>query len=72
VINWRDIRTVKALRTFTSEFNALAWVEKEPILADMNKELDDFRNLEVIARDGLREKPRQVEKPLRKRRRRRQ
>lgn len=70
--NWRDIRSVKALRTFLAEFNGLTWVDKEPILQDMTALLDDHtRDLPGFGiYESMEKMTRQV--APRKRRRRRQ
>lgn len=48
MINWRDIRSVKELRQFSAQYQALKWGDKEPILQEMVTFLDEYKGFTEI------------------------
>lgn len=53
MFNWRDVRSVESLQTFSEEFDSLSRQEKDRITAEMVEYLEDQRTI----------KPPQAEEP---------
>jgi len=69
MIDWRDIRSSEALTEFVAAFAALSPKKKAVIVEEMNKRIESVRDSEHQDWFGQ-TKPRQVEEPLTRRRRR--